>query len=438
MKQLSGFNTKQNRLKKLLLPLQLGFVSLCTLVSNLLIQLLVVTKIGPGYLTDAFYAGMTVPQLFTTIISSSLTSVLVPLLVSEPQEDQRRDAWTLSIYSAALFTLVAVCLILTASWWVPETVPGFSSQAKQTTVELARISLLGMIFTGITAVQFAISYAQRKHLWADSASLFSNLISIILLSCFLSRYGIRFAAWTSVSRFLVQSLMLLPVMGMPSVPAHGRPMIQKAWKRLKPILLASSFYKLDPLVDRFLVSSAFAGSVSLLYLAQQFHSAASNMVSKALVAPSIPRLALAWSSKNKPLFNSILIRTLWALLIIYLLAISFAWFAGLPIFTLFIMRGDFTAANVKELWELLLLSSGMLLGGGIGSLTAGAFYSQGDTRTPAFLGTLSFLICIGLKVVMYIRYGVYGLAVAISMYYLFSMGIQLLVLRHRHGMTQRQ
>lgn len=418
--------------------LKLGAMSAANIASNLLFQWLVLTMLGPGKLTDALFAGLTLPQLFTAIVSSSLTHVLVPILAGEPHADQRRDAWTLFIYSAALFGAFAIGLICTASWWVPLTVPGFDADAKLITVELASISTIGLVFTGMSAVQAAIGYARHKFIWADAAPTLANLISVLLLMWLLPHYGVWAAAWISVLRLYLQALLLMPLMGQPSMPDRSRPTTQIAWQRLKPILLGASYYKLDPLVDRFLLSTATAGSMSLVILSQQLHSAASQIITKAFAVPAITSLAAAHKSQNQAHFAARLVRTLWIMCAVCILGVLAIGLVGEPLLRWGMAHGEFTNVHAHELWILLLLSAGMLVAGAMGTLTAGAFYAQGDTRTPTWLGSLAFTLGIVLKIAMFKLYGVQGLAIAISIYYLFSLCIQLFVLWRRGGMQSTQ
>jgi putative peptidoglycan lipid II flippase len=406
-------------------------MSAANIASNLLFQWLVLTMLGPGMFTDALFAGMTVPQLFTVIISSSLTHVLVPILAGENHEDQRRDAWTLFIYSITLFGLSAVLLIFTASWWVPLTVPGFTAEAKLMTIDLARISLIGLVFTGMSAVQAAIGFAQQKYLWADAAPVLANLIAVLLLVWLLPHYGIWAAAWISVLRLLIQIILMQPLMGKPAMPDRARPAIRMAWSRLKPLLIGASYYKMDPLIDRLLMSSASAGSLSLLYLGQQLHSAASQVIVKAFAVPVITQLATLHKQQNQIQFRLRLTRSLWVMLTTCSITVFMLWLIGQPLLTWGMAHGKFTSSHSYELWILLLLSSGMLVAGATGSLTASAFYAQGDTRTPSWLGAFAFTLGIALKIAMFKQYGIQGLAVAISGYYLFSLSIQLFVLWQR-------
>lgn len=409
-------------------PLKLGAMSAANIASNLLFQWLVLTMLGPGTMSDALFAGMTLPQLFTTIISSSLTNVLVPMLSDEPREDQRRDAWTLFTYSAVLFAIFAIVLILTAGWWVPMIVPGFPAEAKLITVEITRISLIGIVFTGMSAVQTAMGFSQHKFIWADAALLLSNLLAVLLLIFFLPNYGVLAAAWISVARLLLQTLLLMPMMGKPTMPDSTRPMIRVACHRLKPILLGASYYKMDPLLDRYLLSAASTGSLSLLYMAQQLHSAAIQIIVKAFAVPAIPQLAAIYKRHDQMEFAVKFKSTLLIMLTLCVLAAITLWLVGEPLLTWGVAYGKFTTANIHELWVLLLLLSGLLIGGAMGAFSAGAFYARGDTSTPTWIGSILFTIAIILKILMFREYDVRGLAVACSIYYLSSLCVQWYIL----------
>lgn len=416
--------------------LKLGTMSAANIASNLLFQWLVLTMLGPGKLTDALFAGLTLPQLFTAIVSSSLTHVLVPILANETHEDQRRDAWTLFFYSAALFGVAAIGLIISATWWVPLIVPGFAVDAKLITVELASISILGLVFTGMSAVQAAVGYARYKFIWVDGASVLANLLSVLLLIWLLPHYGVWAAAWISVLRMCLQTTLLMPIMGRPVMLDRTRPTTQIAWQRLKPILIGASYYKLDPLVDRFLLSTAAAGSLSQLYLCQQLHSAASQIVSKALVVPAMTALSAEHKLNNQKIFFSILVKKLRVIFIVCLIGLFAIILVGEPLLRWGLVFGEFTIIHAAEMWVLLILSAGMFVGGAMGSMSSGAFYAQGDTITPTLLGSFAFTLGIFLKIAMFKIYGVHGLAIAISVYYILSLSIQLFVLWRRAKLDQ--
>lgn len=413
------------------LPFLLSAISIANITSNLLFQWFIFTYLGSGILADTFFASLGIPQLFTTIFSASITQVLVTILAGEPLKDQLRDAWTFLICTTTLFAVIAIFLIVSACWWVPLIIPGFSPEAKLIAFNLIQISLVGTLFAGISAVQMALGIAQHKYLYADSVQLVANLTAVLLLVWFMPIYGIWGAAWISVLRQLLQALLLQPLMGKPMTADLQSTNINIAWQRLKPILFGTSYYKMDPLVDRYLLSAASTGSISLLYISQQLHSASCQVVSKAFAIPIITKLVITYKQQNLSLFSKILTRALWVILGICLVGVAVFWLFGQQL-TLWVMaQGKFTSNDANELWILLLLSAGMFIAGTMSTLTSGAFYAISDTRTPTWLGSLAFTIGILLKILMFNYYGLHGLALAISFYYLLSLSLQLFVLQQR-------
>src|SRR5438045_8741398 len=91
----------------------------------------IVTRLGVGIATDAFFASGALPQLIFMVASFSLTQVLVPLLATESEDNFRRDAWSLFIGISAIFCVIAAILFVTATFWVSLLVAFFSIAATQ-------------------------------------------------------------------------------------------------------------------------------------------------------------------------------------------------------------------------------------------------------------------------------------------------------------------
>ena len=130
----------------------LAGVSSLNVVVGFASQWYIFTTLGPGRETDAYFAALVIPTLVLAVVSGSLMHVLVPLLSVGDDEAFRREAWTFFQGIALGFGAVAVPLGLAAQWWVPLTVPGFGQEARDLTVHIVRVQLLGMVFTAATGV----------------------------------------------------------------------------------------------------------------------------------------------------------------------------------------------------------------------------------------------------------------------------------------------
>jgi peptidoglycan biosynthesis protein MviN/MurJ (putative lipid II flippase) len=64
---------------------------------------------------------------------------------------------------------------------------------------------------------------------------------------------------------------------------------------------------------------------------------------------------------------------------------------------------------------------GLFIGGSLGQITVTSLYAVGDTRTPTRIGILTFTLYLPLKIWLFFTYGVLGLAVAISAFFIVNL-----------------
>jgi len=398
--------------------LQLGILSAANIGIAFLFQWYVFTQLGPGIETDALFAGMTLPQLVLVVISVSLMHVLVPLLAGEDEEQLRHDAWGFFVLVGGLFGVLATILYVTAPWWVSITVPGFSDTAQALTIDLTRIQLIGMVFSAINGVQWATYHARQQFIWAEFTPILSSVLGLLLLIWMLPKYGVVAAAWINTLRMALQTLLLSPSMGKPIRPNLKSAAMQQAWQRIKPLLLGTAYYKTDPLIDRFLLSTANSGSLSLYYLAQQIFGAVSQVLNKAITSPLVPLLSKLHKAGDKDGFRRVYCRKLLQVGAISIAGLLVLILFGQAILHLLIGHGNVSANNVEELWWIMIWLSGMFVGGTMGQITSSSFYALGDTTMPTRMSVLTYTAYIPSKVFAFYYWGVMGLAIATSIYYI--------------------
>ena len=412
--------------------IQLGILSAGNIGISFLFQWYVLTQLGPGVMTDALFAGMTIPQLVLAVISGSLMHVLVPILAGENEERLQHDAWGLLVLIGGLFGLLAIALYVAASWWIPLTVPGFNEEGQALTIDLTRIQLIGMVFTAINGVQWATYHARQQFIWPEFTPILSSILGLMLLIWALPKYGVVAAAWISTLRMAVQTLLLAPGMGSPVRPNLKSVAIQQAWQRIKPLLLGTAYYKTDPLVDRFLLSTTSSGSLSLYYLAQQIYGAVSQVINKAIAAPLVPLLSKLHKAGDIKGFRRAYYRKLLQVGAINLAGLLVLGLFGQVILELLIGHGNVSAGNVIDLWWIMLWLGGVFVGGVMGQISSSSFYASGDTTTPTRIGIYSYTFYIPAKFILFYYYGVMGLAVITSIFVLVNFLLQNLLLKKKH------
>ena len=403
---------------------QLGALSAANIGIAFLFQWYVLTQLGPGIETDALFAGMTLPQLVLVVISGSLMHVLVPLLAGEDEDRLRHDAWGFVVLVGGLFGLLATILYVAAPWWIPVTVPGFNYAGQALTIELTRIQLIGMVFAAINGVQWAAYHARQKFVWAEFTPILASAFALLLLIWALPRFGVMAAAWISTLRMGLQTLLLTPGMGRPVRPNLKSVAIQQAWKRIKPLLLGTAYYKTDPLVDRFLLSTATSGSLSLYYLAQQIYGAVSQVINKAVAAPLVPMLSKFHKEGDIEGFRRAYRRKLLQVSAISIASLLIFGLFGEVILKLLVGHGNVSYEDVDKLWWIMIALGGMFFGSVIGQISSSSFYASGDTVTPTRIGICTYTFYIPAKLALYYYFGVLGLALMTSIFFLVNFLLQ--------------
>lgn len=408
--------------------LTLAALAGANILLSLLFQWYVITQLGVGIETDALFAGMALPTLILSVVSTSLTHVLVPLLATENEDTFGENVWGFFLGISAIFTILALALFITAGFWVPWLVPGFSRDAQLLTVSLTRIQLVGMIFTASVSVLWSVYHARKQFIWVELSTALANLIALALIVKLLATYGIAAAAVVIVLRTALQLLWLLPGLGRWRRPSWNSIAMREAWRRIRPLLVGTAYYRTDPLVDRFLASMAPAGGLSLLYLGQQLYGVANIVAEKALAVPMVPQLAIAAAANSWATFRRVYRKRL--LVVGALTAAGYAVFllAGERLLTLLIGHGGVTRGNVHLLWLIMVALVGFFIAGAMGQITSTTFYAMGDTRTPTRMSIVTYTVYIPAKVFGFMRYGLLGLAVVTSVYLFVNLLIQILLL----------
>lgn len=419
------------------LTLKLVALSTGNLGLSFLFQWYVLTQVGPGVATDALFAGMAVPQVILAIVANSLTHVLVPLLAGEDEAIMRRDAWAFLWLTGAVFGGLALLLIALAPVWMGMLLPGFSADAQGLALTLTQIQLVGMVFAAISGVQTALHHALGRFVWPELSQVLIGAGIFVGLVVTLPRFGVFAAVWLATLRLVLQTLVLLPAMGRPRRLTLVNPTISSAWKRMQPLILGTAYYKTDPLIDRFLLSYAAPGSMSLYYLAQQLYGAVAQILSKAVVAPLVPVLGSTFKQGDVVAFREAWRSRLAALIVVCLIAVAGLALVGMPLLRLLIGHGSVTDDNVATLWWILVWLVGMFVGSVVGQTAATIFYAQGNTRTPTRISVWTYTGYIPAKIAAFIYGGVAGLAVITSVHYMLNALLMLRSLRRRNSFGER-
>jgi putative peptidoglycan lipid II flippase len=407
--------------------LNLGGLAVCNAGLAVLSAWYIVTRTGINFKSDAFFASSALPQFAFVLLSTTLLPVLVPLLSTKDAERLREDAWVFFLLNTTFFLIIGVLLYASCGFWVPQLVPGFSYEGKSLAIDLTKIQIVSMVLNVGIVTLWAVQHARGRFVWVEFSGVLANLAGLLFLVCALPRFGIRAAAWNTVFYNSLKLVFLLPALGRWRRPAWRSPTVREALRLFKPLLPGQAYLRAEPLLDRFLSSMNGAGSLSLLYVAQQIYANLTLVTSKAVIAPVVPRLAAEavsgeWRAYRRTYRERLLLIALVTALGALLLAFDE------PLFRLAIGHASVTGENVYTFRLVMIALAGAFAGGVSGQVVSGAFYAAGNTRTPTKVSALVYTLYLPLKIAVFLRYGLVGLAVTVSAYFVTNFLIQLFVL----------
>lgn len=296
-------------------------------------------------------------------------------------------------------------------------------------IQLSKIQLLAMVFSAMLSVLWAVHSAKENFYFIELTSIAANSASLILLYFALQHYGVFAAAWLSVLRIFLQLLFLMKALGPYCKPALTSASYKQAWAKLRPLVLGNFYFKTDTLADRYLTSGGNGGELTLLNLAQQLYAAGTSILTKVLVNTMMPSMARKHSLGDTAGFNQLFKKRLLLSVLITVSLLLVLAVVGNWALTLMFGFKNFTPSDVSRLWWLLLLLGGFWIGSLTGSVTSGTFYAKGNTKTPTRLSIVVFTCYLPLKFYFYTHFGIKGLALSVSIYYMISFLLQLYFLR---------
>jgi putative peptidoglycan lipid II flippase len=400
-------------------------------------QAFIFARLGTGSETDALVASGTLPQLAATLLANALTQVLVPLFASASNESSRRNAWALMVSVAGGLAVLAILLALTAEVWVGWLVPGFSPEAKVLAIALTRIQLMGMMFVLPYAIVWSLHCARGMMVWGEGGPMMSALVAFALLVFLLPRFGVQAAAWIIALRAVLDFVLLAYILGKWIAPDFASALLRTAWQRVRYLLFGAAYYGTEPLVNQLLISFAPAGSLTMLFLGQQLYGVSAQIVNKALAAPVMPYMSVSAHAARWDDFRQTFRKRLMLIGAITLTAFVFVVIVGNPVLQRFAGRIAFTSEQLLILWQVLVALGGLLIAGWLGTFTTTTLHAAGDTRSPMILSLVTYTLYTPLKFLAFGRFGLLGLAIATSIYYLVNLIGQLIfirqMLRNKHN-----
>ena len=387
-------------------------------------EMLIGAKFGSGAETDTFFIALTAISLFTSIITKSINTTMIPVL-SEVEMNEGKDGKKshtnnlLNIVSLISFVIIGLAWILTPTI-IKIIAPGFDEVEQfKLAVLMIRIGLPTIFFAGIQGI--FRGYLQSELMFSESAlvSFPFNFTYIFFLLFLTSFFGIKGLMVTSV--LAVVSQILLQIVGIRKTKFRYEfifdlkdEYVKKILYLIPPVLISVGIGDLNKIIDKALASTLIDGSISVLNYANRLDGLVRGIFIAAIATVMYPILSKEANKDNHDGLKKVTINGINIILLITIPATVGMIILANPIVKVAFQRGEFDAiATYMTVGALIFTVLGMV-GSSLRTLLNNVYYSLQDTKTPVINGFIVVAINIVFNLILINPMAHRGLALATS------------------------
>src|SRR5215210_3381730 len=403
--------------------------------------------LGTLLVSDAYTASILLPSLiYELFMGGILYSIFIPVLVDRITTHGEEDARSLT---NALFTLVLPLMLvlslvgmvfaeplvgLVTNWQSADSLSAAQvEEVQDLAVFFFRIFVLQMFFYGISTVGTGVLQAHRRFFLPTFAPVLNNLTVIVSFVAYyflqetdqrLALYVLAFGVTVGVA---VMALALVPTMlelGYRPRPQFGHPALLPTARLAGPMVVLVAASVSFQLFGTYL-ATGFRGGVASLNYAFTIFSLPYGVFVVAITTALMPELSEKYSRRDADGYRDTFSFGLRTMAFVVVPSVVAMITLSESIVGLLYERGNFDAGDTTFVSGLLVVYAAGLLGYSVYFYLVRAFYSRQNTKTPAALNVIIFLLyaalAYGLSQVWGIIGVVLGLAVAYSVLAIFSL-----------------
>ncbi|MEG2173419.1 MAG: murein biosynthesis integral membrane protein MurJ [Desulfovibrionaceae bacterium] len=375
-------------------------------------------QFGASGEADLYFAAFVVPDFINYLLAGGYVSItLIPLLARRFEEDAE-DAWR--FFSAVFWWALLVSTLLTAlAWWqAPQlsawVAPGFSPEQLHRLAYFLRIILPAQVFFLAGACFSALLFLRRQfYIPALTPLLYNGMIIAggLLMPLLGGAQGMEGFCWgvtvgAAVGAFALPWWAAASGGALRIFPVLRHPLMRRFLCIALPLMLGQSVVMLNEQFMRIFGSLVGDGAVSLLSYARRISQVPVGMVGQAAAVASYPFLAALVAQGATARFGQTLSTALNTSLSLCIPLSAWMIAMATPTMCLIFYGGNFGMAETlasAPLLQIMMLAVPLWV---VQMLLGRAFYAQGDTLTPALVGTAMTIVSIPAFLLVKTAYGI--------------------------------
>lgn len=411
-------NTKKQNLTKSALTMTL--VSVISLAFSFVQESVFAYFYGANLSTDAYTVAIQTPVTLFSIVSTAISTVLIPCYSQElyrknSEEASKYASNFISVISILTFTIIII-LELFASEAISLFAPGMNFEAKRISITLFRLVLPTILLTELMNINTGILNVHKSFVLPALTSNILNVAFVVSIAVLSSKYGIYGAAIGTIVGTCLEFLYSIIlrrrfVKYKPYINLKNEMMICSL-KMSFPVFIGIGAAEINKIVDRIVASFLEAGNISMLNYASKLSSAISSLFISSLTTVLFPEFAKCSAEDDEKGIAEVFIFSISLFILIIVPIIVGGACIGQEIISVIYGRGKFTNEAVTATAPLFECYLACLLFTSIRQVSSRVFYSFGDSKTPMKNSVIGIIINIILNIVLGYFIGAMGLAIA--------------------------
>jgi putative peptidoglycan lipid II flippase len=385
-------------------------------------EMLLASYFGVSFVVDAYLMAQSIAFMVFTGIMAAIAASFVPLYSRENALNGSAAGNRFTSGTINLVALLSIMLGLIGNIFADQIISviayGFSAQVHQLTVHFIRIGFIVVSIFSINEIIKNYLYCNNGFIIEKISGLVVNIINII----FIILSGIYNHRWLMYGYLFGYSVYLLLCWYFARSKGFRYNFVlpDKAtcWKIMVmvfPVFIGTTAWQINSMVNKFLASGLSEGSVAILGYAVRINGMLVSLLTTAILLMTYPQLAKHVAKSNMPQFKQNFFRDM-NLLIMILIPLTFGTIAlAKPGVSILYERGQFSPDTVLKVSGVLIFYSLGMLGSGMNSIIAKAFYAMQDSKTPMQIGFLNIFFNMAISLMLIRPMAYYGLALAASL-----------------------
>ena len=385
-------------------------------------ELVLASSYGASMYSDAYITAMNIPTVLFTIIGSTLGTVLIPMYFEVNNDLGEKKA--LNFTNNVFNIVIAMCIVLAMLGFIftEELVKvfamGFEGQTLKVSIDFTRITIIGIVFTGLSYVMTAYLQIKNNFTVPGLASVPKNII--IIVSIILSvKYNPYIMIWGTLIGIATEFIFQLPFAiksgykYQPYINIKDKYIKKISWL-IGPVLIGVAVNQINTMVDRTLASTLVEGSISALNYANKLNGFVMAMFITSVAAVIYPMLSKLSSEDNKEKFTDSVVKSINSVILLVIPISVGAIVLATPIVKLLFQRGEFDARATSMTAIALIMYSIGMVAFGLRDILGKVFYALQDTKVPMINGAIAMVMNIVLNIIVVKYLQLAGLALATS------------------------